>query len=1415
MSIDIGKLINKNKDFTPTPTYKDTPEFVDRAAKEKKAWAILKRNEANGYDMASHYKKFVTIGSDEGKLQRAWNGFRKYTSEGATSITKLLGGNSSEYQNNIKEIELRENNWKDREVKKNPKLYKSRDDVWNVAGGIGEVTPYVTGGMIVGSSKAPALAGKIAGNVQKGLTVDVPLSLLQHGYKDDWDKEVAKEVILGVAGNGIGTGFSHVFSKSKPKLRSKTTKAATDINKEYASASGQNKVGDFIDDDKIVNKMMGDKSVTVPNVKTKEESKNTFGLDQVKENVNDGSVTNQNIKKVHTKVEDEIVLPKMQEVQDQIITPIKQQKLPDVLPTNREEMQDIIRYVIKNNAEDEFLSKLPEGTNVDQAREFLLNLKQPKPKTAGIEMPIVPVNKKEIIKTPIENIESKQYAKNQIASNGSQTFGGGVVGGLESDFNQRDYNNDGKHDSKDNVLGLLIGAVGITAAKKIMPKAFKDANIDKNTSAMFVGKSPKDTRLNAEYVIKNISDYSEKLNPEFNLLTVMNHFKKPIKTPIGDLEIEPTKLFNHLGDKAEIKFDKDGIPQYKKNINRLNYISYIKPTFEKPMFIVKNDKDKYTFFKPFIDENNKITKFINVVLVNGEIKAITSTPYKNTDIRNLIKKNERIVYVGGDTLSDASTPRMMANGNKSDIIETSIPKETSKSKDIKLHSSPTLSGAGAGALTGFENDFDGDGKITIKDILIGAGIGAGGTKSALLIKDTKIVSKASNVLKKVIDTDFVDAFSGHKLYGKKSYMNLREEMINSKNAKMEDFAQLHEQLALLSDGARKNIHKYMSGDKTAELSPALEKFSNNYISQIETMGKELVDLGILDPAQYEKFKGKYIHRVYEKDLTKSFAGAFQKGKTIQGVHTRGNEWSGTKTEYEKLLKNGEIGDFFDGKIEARRMNNGQYKFTQDWTSEQRVRWGEVEDVAYTLPETLMKMNDMLQHGKMLKGVVDDSKYVSDEAIDGYTQLQGKKFGALQGKYVPKDIASDITEFNSVMFGAEDNRIFSAEVIEAYKALSTFWKKSHTVYNPTGHVNNLMSNVTMQFMEGVNPITALKNAKDGAYAHAKLGEFRKLTAKKLIGLSNEESQQLRLLAHDDDLKLYIEADKAGLFGRSRLNDILSQYVNPKTKKGKGGILKKIDEKASAAYQGEDNIMRFSLLKSLVDRGDSFEEALKRVNNTIPDYTKPMSRMARFGRASMLTPFISWTYYSTPIILRQLKERPERALALMGTLYGINKMMGIDPYDNKEIPQKNFSMKRIPIYKNGNKVTTIKVDRWMPHNEILSPVDFIKNLYGMGAWGGAYEVLNNKNLYYGGKITHNEGGRKAYDIFKHGAQQITPDAIDKVWNLAESAILTRKQRKRKPVIQARSFTQEMINMAGINTLTYDKKAQRKKARSERLK
>jgi len=355
---------------------------------------------------------------------------------------------------------------------------------------------------------------------------------------------------------------------------------------------------------------------------------------------------------------------------------------------------------------------------------------------------------------------------------------------------------------------------------------------------------------------------------------------------------------------------------------------------------------------------------------------------------------------------------------------------------------------------------------------------------------------------------------------------------------------------------------------------------------------------------------------------------------------------------------------------------------------------------------------------------------------------------------------------------------------------------------------------MQYMAGVNPLKAIANAKAGIQCFQKYTLWQELNAKKLIGLSDEEALHLRALEVDTDLMLYRSAKQKGLFGKSELNDILKKYIT-KTDHTPKGVIGAIDKKLETLYGAEDDVMRFSMLKGIIEKdGLDIDTAIKTVNNTIPDYTKPMSAWARAGRSSGLTPFISWTYYSTPIILRQLRDNPTRAVGLLGALYGINRLMGIDPYDEHDIPQGNFSMHRLPIWKDGDEITTLKVDKWLPHTAVVTPLDFAKGLTSGGVYGTPIDMIYNRNSYFNKQLTHKEGAGKAYDYIKTGVQYATPDILDNLYNLAESKIVTKEARKSDPVVQPRTPTQELLKQLGLNIQDYNKENQKIESENKKL-
>lgn len=866
--------------------------------------------------------------------------------------------------------------------------------------------------------------------------------------------------------------------------------------------------------------------------------------------------------------------------------------------------------------------------------------------------------------------------------------------------------------------------------------------------------------------------------------------------------------------------------------------------------VLKKTSDLLEYEKSF-EKDLQNTQFKNYQRLHGEQQARAtqarmdmapeqraSEQWTDTLKRTEGKYDEPIIkYDDGVAMSTGQKTEPPANKNM---------RNGTISRDALLHIGASSAGAGLGAKYGSGTDINGDGKIDREDVALGAAMGLGirygapkllraaekgtntiikATANTIAVKPVKALDKAmggklSALSKEVLDNDIVDFVTGHKIYKKFGYMRYRTRMYADLSKNMQRHELMFKQLSNLSLDSRESLYKYMSGDRSVNLMPEHKAFADNTIAAIDKRGQQLVDLGVLEQAQFEKFKGMYLHRNYTKDYKAGISQIFSRGNSISGVHSRGHQWTGTATEYKELIKTNQIGDFKDGLVEVRKLPNGKYQFSRDWTPEQRARWGEIQDASYAIPETLSRLDDMIINATFLKNIAGSSKYISDDAAEGFVQLTGKRYGMLNGKYVPSDIASDIGALSNNLYGLAQD-VSRKKIKEAAIKYISLWKASHTIWNPKAHVNNLMSNVTMQAMEGIPVATSIDNAVHGAQAYQKVNRITDLKAQQLKGLSAEEASELKTLLDDDNAKLYIKAQESGLFGRSQLNDILNDFMMKRSQHGqkeKGAIMRakdRVERFAENAYQAEDNVMRFSLLKSLTDEGVDFKKALARVNSTIPDYTKPMSQAARFARNTGFIPFMSWTYYSMPIMMRQMKENPAKAISIIGGMTAIYGSFGVNPFSEEDLPT-GFSYRRIPIHKDGNEITTLKVDKWFPHAQFANPVEFVRGMTSFGAWQPAVDAIKNRDSFTDRKINNRDDWHGDLDWAQFVTKNVlpSPDIADQIFSLIGSKMFEEEKRRNNKVVSPRSTKQELINIGGLNNLTYNKKEQLKKFRNERI-
>ena len=359
---------------------------------------------------------------------------------------------------------------------------------------------------------------------------------------------------------------------------------------------------------------------------------------------------------------------------------------------------------------------------------------------------------------------------------------------------------------------------------------------------------------------------------------------------------------------------------------------------------------------------------------------------------------------------------------------------------------------------------------------------------------------------------------------------------------------------------------------------------------------------------------------------------------------------------------------------------------RDWTKAERESWGEINDAAYRMVRGQAEVAHDLSLGLFFKQVDDQFKgsKVSDTAIEGWHQVPDtrvgkgsrmKKYGALSGKYVTEDVWKAIKNHGrNPLLNLTNNHPAVATYLKAIGK----WKAYKTVYNPVSHMNNSVGNLQMYYLSDY----------EGKYLAKAFNELRK----------GENSDLLR------------EARNAGLFGTDwtstltevsgtkAIDDLLEKlrtqpdipdfeqsldammglkqwFIESKNAvQGAEGIWKTGAEMAKAignplintaskpinkaanamqnAYRLEDEFFKMAIYLAERNKGTKPFEAVDAANRYFFNYQDMPDGMKIARDFPVGSPFISYTYFAVPAIVRTAIEKPEKILALAAALEGIN-------------------------------------------------------------------------------------------------------------------------------------------------------------------
>jgi hypothetical protein len=268
--------------------------------------------------------------------------------------------------------------------------------------------------------------------------------------------------------------------------------------------------------------------------------------------------------------------------------------------------------------------------------------------------------------------------------------------------------------------------------------------------------------------------------------------------------------------------------------------------------------------------------------------------------------------------------------------------------------------------------------------------------------------------------------------------------------------------------------------------------------------------------------------------------------------------------------------------------------------------GEIKDPEYKIMDTLNRASKTIREDEFLRTVDNMFGKSAEEAADlsrtlparrQYVEIpEGKAYGALSGKWVPKDVANQIM---GTMGTKPDN-------INATLQKMVSWWKVEKLASPSAIARNFYSGIPMANVFGKVPFQSMP--------------------KQMFKISKVFSEQGK------NAPILRELRETGILGnvwnKQELRNIIGE--NPT------GI-KKVADKAMEAFGAPDKFWRAVVYSYHREEGKTIKEAADIANRALFDYSQAPDIINSLSRSG-LVPFAKFPYFATKETAKALYERP---------------------------------------------------------------------------------------------------------------------------------------------------------------------------------
>lgn len=306
---------------------------------------------------------------------------------------------------------------------------------------------------------------------------------------------------------------------------------------------------------------------------------------------------------------------------------------------------------------------------------------------------------------------------------------------------------------------------------------------------------------------------------------------------------------------------------------------------------------------------------------------------------------------------------------------------------------------------------------------------------------------------------------------------------------------------------------------------------------------------------------------------------------------------------------------------------------------------------------------------------DEWVFVKDKT----DKLGLKKYGNLTGGFVRADVYDAIrfsqgNQLKALVTNAKANKWWGT-----YRALLKMFKVNKTVFTPTAHMNNFVSNIMMGSLLGHNSIAEIKDGYKFIRWRSTEGKIKELQkqgkgdeAKALMDKMMEDADYSGIYA---EIKNHSMADTSMFANEMKTDDFLSAFlrqaeeqggVNAAPQNGLGAyamslgadamtaasrVGKRIGQKAGSLYESGDLIFKMGAYARARKKGFSEGEALRYAYEAYFDYSS-LSSGAKFLRDTGIVPFVSYIYKVIPALYKVVKDNPGKLAAFALALEGIH-------------------------------------------------------------------------------------------------------------------------------------------------------------------